>query len=263
MEPTAAENEKFRRILIIVALFIVAGLPVWYWNEPLFHLINGANAPWADAVVGVVAGFGDGLVVAIICSVIMLFNLRMGIAGLIGFIASGLLGQILKRIFDMPRPPALFDNVHILGHALHSHSFPSGHSTSAGAMFLLAFLMLGVKEWRAWAGAIIFALAAYGRIYGGVHFPIDVWVGFGLGLACTWWAWQWVMSWPEKAWESSEWSWKVPGMILVIEATVLGLGHKIQPATAQPLTLLIPVVALVILANFWKRKFSAGGATDE
>lgn len=262
MEPVAAENEKLKRILMIVVLFILAGLPVWQWNEPLFHLINGANAPLADAVIGNVAGIGDGLVVAIICSLIMLYNLRMGIAGLIGFIASGLLGQILKRVFDMPRPPALFDDAHILGHALHSHSFPSGHSTSAGAMFLLMFLMLGTKDWRAWAAAFTFALAAYGRIYGGVHFPIDVWVGFGLGIACTWWAWQWVMSRPVRSWETGEWSWKVPGMILLIESAVLGLGHKIQPATAQSLTLIVPVIALVVLGNFWKRKFSANGADD-
>lgn len=247
----------FRGTMIGAGL-LLAAVPIGVWNRELFTLINGANTGWIDAVMGLVSGFGDGLVIALAISCIMLFRLRLGIAALIAFIVSGLIAQALKRIFDMPRPPAVMENVHVLGAALQSHTFPSGHATSCGVMILLALVLWKRNDWRTWAVAGLFALAAYGRVYGGVHFPFDVWIGLLIGLASMSAARHWVMRWPKRAWEESEWAWKVPVVILVIEAAVLGLGYKIQPATAVPVTLLMPVAALVILMQFWKGKSANG-----
>lgn len=194
--------------------------------------------------------------IALIISCVMLFRLRLGIAALIAFAASGLIAQLLKRVFDMPRPPAVMENVHLLGAALQSHSFPSGHATSCGVMLLLALVLWKRDQWQAWAGAALFALAAYGRVYGGVHFPFDVWVGVGIGMFCFSAAKHWIARLPKGRWEESEWAWKVPAMILLIEAVVLGLGYKIQPSTAVPVTLLMPIAGLVVLMQFWKRKFN-------
>jgi len=243
---------------MIGAYLLLAAVPIGVWNHELFTLINGANAGWVDAVMGLVSGFGDGLVIALAISCVMLFRLRLGIAALVAFAASGLIAQLLKRIFDMPRPPAVMENVHVLGAALRSHTFPSGHATSCGVMILLALILWKRDDWRAWAVAGLFALAAYGRVYGGVHFPFDVWIGLLIGLASMSAAHHWVMRWPQRPWEQSEWAWKVPAMILVIEAAVLGLGYRIQPATALPVTLLMPIAALVILMQFWKRKSANG-----
>ncbi|MFQ5518992.1 MAG: phosphatase PAP2 family protein, partial [Mariprofundus sp.] len=159
-----------------------------------------------------------------------------------------------KRIFDMPRPPAVLDNVHVLGHALSSHSFPSGHSTSDGVMVLLAFLLWSRLDWRSWAVASLFVLAAIGRIYGGVHFPVDVAAGLTIGMATMWLFWRWSKSWPVEKWQQSQWAWKVPGLIVAIQAAVLGLGYHVQPSTAQVLALIMPVAALFILMQVWKGK---------
>jgi hypothetical protein len=40
----------------------------------------------------------------------------------------------------------------------------------------------------------------------------------------------------------------------VIQAAVLGLGYRVQPSTAQPLSLIVPVAVLVIVAQVWKRR---------
>ncbi len=241
---------------LFAAYFTLAAVPIGVWNHDLFTVLNSANAGWADAVMGLISGFGDGLVIALIISCVMLFRLRLGIAALIAFAASGLIAQLLKRVFDMPRPPAVMENVHLLGAALQSHSFPSGHATSSGVMLLMAFILWKRDQWQAWVGAGLFALAAYGRVYGGVHFPLDVWVGLGIGMAAMSAAQHWVSSWPEWKWERSEWAWKLPVVILMIEAAVLGLGYRIQPSTAIPVTLLMPIAALVALMQFWKRKFN-------
>jgi len=232
----------------------VASMQIATEAHDLFRLINDAHSPVGDMFFGVVSGLGDGLVIALLCSLVMLFHLRLGIASMLAFIVSGLFAQLLKRIFDMPRPPAILDNVHVLGHSLTSHSFPSGHSTSDGVMVLLAFLIWSRFDLRSWAIAALFVLAAIGRIYGGVHFPIDVAVGLTLGMATMWLFWRWSKCWPIESWQASQWSWKTPGFIVAVQAAVLGLGYHMQPSTAQPLALIMPVAALLVLMHVWKGK---------
>lgn len=245
----------YRGTLAGTFLALVA-VPIGIWNHELFRLVNGANSVVADAVIGIVSGLGDGLVITLILSCIMLFRLRIGMAGLIAYLLSGLVAQLLKRLFDIPRPPVVMENVHVLGSALQAHSFPSGHATSCGVMILFAFMLWRREQWQAWAFACLFALAAYGRIYGGVHFPFDVWIGLIIGLVTMSVVRHWMMRWPEWKWEKNEWAWRVPAVMVMIEAAVLGLGYKIQPVTAAPLTLILPVAALVVLMRFWKAKFN-------
>ncbi len=220
----------------------------------LFRLINDAHTPLGDLFFGTVTGLGDGLVIALLCSLLMLFRLRLGIASVLAYLISGLLAQILKRIFDMPRPPAVLDHVHVLGHTLTAHSFPSGHATSDGVMVLLAFLIWSRRDWRSWSVATLFVLAAIGRIYVGVHFPLDVAVGLIIGMATMWLCWRWSAAWPVAGWEASAWSWKIPGLLIAVQAAVLGLGYHIQPSTAGALTLIVPVASLYALMQVWKQK---------
>jgi len=225
-------------------------------SHDLFRSINDAHSPIGDIFFGVVSGLGDGLIISLLCSVLMLFHLRLGIASMAAFIVSGLFAQLLKRLFDMPRPPAVLDNVHVLGHSLTSHSFPSGHSTSDGVMVLLAFLIWSRSDLRSWAVAALFVLAAIGRIYGGVHFPVDVAVGLILGMVTMWLFWRWSNGWNMTEWQDSQWAWKIPGFIVALQAAVLGLGYHMQPSTAQSLALIMPVAALFVLMHVWKGKLA-------
>jgi len=220
----------------------------------LFRLINDAHSPLADAFFGLVSGLGDGLIIALLCSLLMLFRLRLGIASLLAYLVSGLAAQLLKRLFDTPRPPAVLDHVHVLGHSLSAHSFPSGHATSDGVMVLLAFLVWSRNDWRSWGVGAMFVLAAIGRVYGGVHFPIDVAAGLVIGILTMWLFWRWSAAWPAATWERSPWAWKIPGFIVAVEAAVLGLGYHVQPSTAEALALIMPVASLFILMQVWKEK---------
>jgi len=219
----------------------------------LFRLINDAHSGPADLFFGTVTGLGDGLVISLLCSLLMLFRLRAGIAAQLAYLVSGLVAQMLKRLFDMPRPPAVLDHVHVLGHSLSSHSFPSGHATSDGVIVLLVFLIWSSRDWRSWSVAALFVLAAIGRIYVGVHFPVDVAVGLAIGMLTMWLFWRWSKSWPVESWQQSPWAWKIPGLIVAVEAAVLGLGYHIQPSTAGALTLIMPVASLIILMQVWKQ----------
>jgi len=222
----------------------------------LFRLINDAHSPFGDMFFGIVTGLGDGLIISLLCSLLILFHFRAGIASLVAFIVSGLFAQLLKRTFDMPRPPAILDNVHVLGHSLTSHSFPSGHSTSDGVMVLLAFIIWSRADWRSWSVAILFVLAAIGRVYVGVHFPIDVVAGLAIGMLSMWMCWKWSEKLPVDMWLKSAWSWKVPALIVAVQAAVLGLGYHVQPATAQPLALMLPLLSLFLLAKVCKQRLA-------
>lgn len=240
-------------------IFINILIPAWIWNHELFLLINGANSGIADAVIGLISGVGDGLVAVVLISILMLFKLRLGLAALLAFVLSGFIAQVLKRIFDMPRPPTMFDDVHLLGESLSSYSFPSGHATTTGALAMLALLLWKSDKRIAWSAFVLLTIAAYGRIYAGVHFPLDVVVGFAIGILCMWWCDKISHAWHTETWLQSEWSWKLPGLLLMIAATTLAMGYHIQPSTAQPLTFIIPIAALFTLMFAWKHKLRHDG----
>lgn len=240
---------------LFAVVFISLLIPTLLWNHELFLLINGFNSPLFDHILGLWTGFGDGLVITVLVLMVMLFQLRLGLSTAIALVVASLITQILKWALEFPRPPTVFENIHLLAHNLHNYSFPSGHSTTYGVMALLA-LYLWRKGWGAWAAFVFFIIASYGRIYGGVHFPLDVVVGFAIGMATMYWLEKKSKLWPIERWQTSEWSWKIPGVLLMITAVVLGTGYEVKPHSAQILSLILPIAALFVLSFAWKKRLN-------
>lgn len=89
--------------------------------------------------------------------------------------------ELLKTVVDEERPcrtPA--DLVIVAGHCppVGDWSFPSNHSTIAGAL-AAAILLLSPR--LAWYTVPLAALAAFSRTFVGVHYPHDVVAGLLLG----------------------------------------------------------------------------------
>ncbi len=85
----------------------------------------------------------------------------------------------LKHIFKRKRPDVKALTIE------KSYSFPSGHSMGSSTFYtLIAFFISTLYQvhYIYIIAAIFVALIAYSRVYLGVHYPVDVLTGLGLGL---------------------------------------------------------------------------------
>ncbi|MBS1946493.1 MAG: phosphatase PAP2 family protein [Bacteroidetes bacterium] len=134
--------------------------------------------------------FGDGLfAIGVFLALLFLRRPLPGWEIVFAFLLAGLMVQVLKNIFPMPRPktmlgntsyPYFFDGFTHVGNA----SFPSGHTTTAFAMATLLSVFSNNKKTSL---LYLFAalLVAYSRIYLGQHFLQDVLAGSIIGSACA------------------------------------------------------------------------------
>ena len=99
-------------------------------------------------------------------------------------LAGNVLNQFLKAIFLLPRPWVADQNFTIVESAradATGYSFPSGHTQSAVSVFGTTIVWLK-KRWVSAVGVILIALAAFSRMYLGVHTPLDVGVSLVTGI---------------------------------------------------------------------------------
>ncbi len=92
--------------------------------------------------------------------------------------------NFIKDYFGRLRPnndPSINETIRILKRP-SSFSFVSGHATTSFAV--TTFLIITLKKFYRWPQFLLIwpLLFAYSRIYVGVHFPVDIFVGMLLGI---------------------------------------------------------------------------------
>lgn len=160
-------------------------------DDAILLWMNSHATPWLDAAALEVTALAGVAVVWLVLLLASLFlwqtHHRYSVALLwISYLGASLINFTMKALYERPRP-ALFEwRTPLAGHS----SFPSGHSTTAVAVFAtLAYLIVRLETTRATrrlslviAGVVIVLIGA-SRLYLGVHYPSDVVAGFALGLA--------------------------------------------------------------------------------
>lgn len=163
--------------------------------------------PWLEETVTEITSLGGyPILVAVVAAVIgyllvvRMFGPALYVALSVG--AGTLLSQILKMLYDRPRPE-IVDHLVVT----HTASFPSGHATMSTVVYLtLAALIVRLAEQTSvrvyvLTVAVLVSLAVgFSRIYLGVHWPTDVAAGWALGVA--WACISWLTVSALRAWRT-------------------------------------------------------------
>lgn len=165
----------------------------------LFCLINSHYSAFWDNFFQAVSWLGSGWVVTPILIAIALLMvprqkyLAFFIFAAAGIIVSSTINTQIKNATQRARPIGYFVThrvkcpeahkgiytVHVVGEPLATRSFPSGHANTVFCAASVLAFFFGRWFWFAFLPAF---LVAYGRVYMGVHFPLDVAFGGLLGV---------------------------------------------------------------------------------
>lgn len=168
-----------------VVLFLFVAVAATSANQPLFLALNRIGPATSDLLWANITVLGDTLVALALC--LPLWRRRPDLVWALLFTV--ILGTLwvhgIKQSLDVPRPPAVLQDLHVIGPAYKAGAFPSGHATTAFAIGGLVALGAGSRLLGALALSIA-ALAALSRPIVGVHWPLDVLAGvFGGWLSAV------------------------------------------------------------------------------
>ena len=110
-----------------------------------------------------------------------------GVLAAVSYVVATLLANVLKGVFDRPRPPVGHPEIHPLVALPDSASMPSGHA--AGAFAAVAAVGLVHPRLR-WPLLALAALIALSRVWLGVHYLTDVVAGAALGATIAYAVWR-------------------------------------------------------------------------
>lgn len=182
--------KNYKGFFIIYGFFLIGvGILLFIFSkEESFFFVNSIHTQVGDVFFKGLTHLGDGVLFALITVVFGLYRYRLALLGLIIFLSSSLIAQVLKlTIFDnVKRPVGHFGgdvDIHFVeGVTRHvNNSFPSGHTTTAFALAMFLVLAFEMRK-GSFLMALLAILVGYSRVYLAVHFPIDVYFGSLIGV---------------------------------------------------------------------------------
>lgn len=198
-------KNRFFFLPYVLLLVVIGVLQINYTQGELMLWINSRNSVPADLIFPYVTYLGDGAFYVVVCLILMIYNRRVGLIGLASFALSSLTSEFLKKLVftDSPRPLKFFEQsinkYHLIeGLDIHSfNSFPSGHTTTAFAMFSLLAL-LDAQKGRGWVFLLLATLIGYSRVYLFQHFVEDAYIGSFIGTISTVFVYVLLRKWAAK-----------------------------------------------------------------
>lgn len=190
MHNTSSVLVKRAHVWILCSVWLIlCALPLaLYKKMDIALFINGLNNDFADVFFRIFTEFGNFLLIFPVILILVFMRYRWALMASVSTLLSMILTQLMKRFvwYDSMRPKFYFKDLqdihYVSGVNLHtSHSFPSGHTAGAFALFLI--LALVSKKFRYQALFLLAAaLVGYSRLYLSQHFLIDVFVGSQMGM---------------------------------------------------------------------------------
>jgi membrane-associated phospholipid phosphatase len=156
------------------------------WDLSLFRKLNEVPAAAASVLTPLSHVFlPAGIITVILLTVVyVVARNRSVLPAATGAVAAGIawaLANAAKAIANRPRPYEVMADAVLRQQPAHGTSFPSSHTaiTLAVAIALVPFLARPLAA----AGIGYAVLIGWSRVYLGVHYPLDILGGAGIGLA--------------------------------------------------------------------------------
>jgi membrane-associated phospholipid phosphatase len=185
--------KAYRYFLIPYCAFLVFGLFILFLNtkEQIHITINHYHHPFLDNFFYYLTFLGDGVMTTLVAVMLLAIKFRYTILVALSSIFSAIITQLLKHFVfeDHVRPKKFFEGVHDLyfipgvQNYLYN-SFPSGHTTSAFALYLSLALIVKKRAYKFlffWLALLV----GYSRMYLSQHFLEDVCAGSFIGVVIT------------------------------------------------------------------------------
>jgi membrane-associated phospholipid phosphatase len=174
----------------LIVLCVCLLIKLNYSRETIFFTVNGIHNAVFDKAAIFFTALGDGWTTIGLSVILLLFSYRKAFLLITSYATSSIVAQILKHIFDAPRPKAYFtdkvtDIYFVKGVDIYTaHSFPSGHTVTAFSGAVLFAYLFKNKKWGPLL-LIIAMLIGYSRMYLTEHFFEDVMAGSVIGVFVT------------------------------------------------------------------------------
>lgn len=157
-------------------------------QKDLFYFINSKLSLFPEVIYNLTQ-LGDALIFMSLLSIFLLYAPKLWESLLSASIVSALLSNLLKNLFSIPRPAAVYDSntFVIIGQKLVGHSsLPSGHSITIFTVLtvlLFAFMPKKLNVKFIWCFSIICVglLLVLTRVGVGAHHPLDTLTGSLIG----------------------------------------------------------------------------------
>lgn len=187
MKDLINKNKIFLIPYSIVSVVVIYFL--FTFDKKNGHLfLTSVHNKFLDSFFSLITHLGDGIFVILTGILILSVRIKYGLLVLMSYSLSGLLVQLLKNtVFDdFDRPFKYFEDTSHL-HAVEGlnihiyNSFPSGHATSAFALFF-SICLITKNKYLKFITFLLAAIVAYSRVYLSQHFLVDIWAGSATGI---------------------------------------------------------------------------------
>jgi undecaprenyl-diphosphatase len=154
------------------------------------NISDPVGPPWVEEAVRDITALGSTIVVVILSGAVIFYLLLLRRRGpalllLISLAGGTALNDLVKYIFDRPRPDLVLHGTQVF-----TSSFPSGHAAVSAVVYLTLGALLArdapsfaVKIYVMAVAIFLVFLIGVSRVFLGVHYPTDVLAGWCIGSA--------------------------------------------------------------------------------
>jgi len=174
----------------LVVLMLCLLIKILFSREQIYFAVNSRNFPFGDFISPYLTDLGNFWTVIVLSLILVMFSYAKAFMLLLVNTVTALTAQVVKHIFDSPRPTLYFQSqlahIHFVKgvEMLRLHSFPSGHTVTAFSTAVLFTYWAKNKFWG-FPLLILAMCVGYSRMYLSEHFFEDVTAGSVIGTITT------------------------------------------------------------------------------